>query len=124
MSGNESLLLDTNVFIYLLSGNELAARALVGKRLYYSFITEIELLSRPGLKASEQKLIRSMLTGCIKLTYSEQIGEATIGIRSSKHLKIPDAIIAATALIHGLPLLTADRTFEKLDELQCILFEL
>ncbi|MCF8459254.1 MAG: type II toxin-antitoxin system VapC family toxin [Flavobacteriales bacterium] len=124
MSGNESLLLDTNVFIYLLSGNEFAARALVEKRLYYSFITEIELLSRPGLKTSEQKLIRSMLAGCVKLTYSEQIGEATIGIRSSKHLKIPDAIIAATALTHGLPILTADRAFDKLDQIQCILFEL
>lgn len=123
MNGHEHLLLDTNVFIYLLSGNELAARALVGKRLYYSFITEIELLSRPGLKVSEQKLIRTMLADCIKLTYSEQIGATTIEIRSSKHLKVPDSIIAATAIIHGLPILTADRAFEKVDTLQCILFE-
>ncbi len=65
-----------------------------------------------------------MLAGCVKLTYSEQIGETTIEIRSTKYLKVPDAIIAATALTHGLPILTADRAFEKLDELQCILFEL
>jgi hypothetical protein len=123
MNGHEHLLLDTNVFIYLLSGNELAARALTGKRLYYSFITEIELLSRPGLKSSERKLIRSMLAECVKLTYSEQIGETTIEVRSSKLLKVPDAIIAATALVHGLPVLTADRAFEKVEELQCILFE-
>jgi len=124
MNGHEHLLLDTNVFIYLLSGNEFAARALVGKRLYYSFITEIELLSRPGLNASEQKLIHSMLADCVKLTYSDQIGNATIKIRSSKHLKVPDAIIAATATVHGLPILTADRAFEKVETLQCILFEL
>ncbi len=123
MSGHDLLLLDTNVFIYLLSGNELAARALVGKRLYYSFITEIELLSRPGLDAAHQKLIRTMLGTCTKLTYSDQIGETAIEIRSTKSLKVPDAIIAATAIVHGLPVFTADKAFERVDAIQCILFE-
>jgi predicted nucleic acid-binding protein len=72
-----------NVFIYLLSGNELAARTLAGKRLYYSFITEIELLSRPRLTASHKKFIRTMLGTCTKLTYSDHIRETTIEIRSS-----------------------------------------
>jgi len=42
MSG-QSVLVDTNLFIYLLKGYQTAAELLDGKDIYVSFITEIEL---------------------------------------------------------------------------------
>jgi len=39
-------------------------------------------------------------------------------------LKLPDAIIAATALSMDLPLLTADRAFSKITDSRIILYKL
>ena len=43
MSGN-SLLVDTNIALYLLAGDERVAELLHGRDLFLSFITELELL--------------------------------------------------------------------------------
>ena len=48
MNGKDKLLVDTNLLIFLLEGNQIAARMLQDKLLYYSFITEIELLGDRG----------------------------------------------------------------------------
>ena len=39
-------------------------------------------------------------------------------------VKLPDAIIAATALYLDLPLLTADTGFQKIQDLKLILLEI
>ena len=52
--------------------------------------------------------IRKFLKGCMIVDISEEIREQTIRIRRSKKIKLPDAIIAATAIKCGVPLLTAD----------------
>ena len=44
--------------------------------------------------------------------------ELTIQLRWSHRIKLPDAIIAATAVSCGLPPLTADTGFFKIDNLQ------
>lgn len=43
MSGNK-FLIDTNIALYLLSGNKTIANILDGADLYLSFISELELL--------------------------------------------------------------------------------
>jgi len=48
MNGN-SLLLDSNIVLYLLNGEETLIPLLEGKSLYLSFITQLELLSFPEI---------------------------------------------------------------------------
>ncbi len=44
-------------------------------------------------------------------------------IRRECHLKLPDALIAATALLHGVPVVTANpRDFERVGQLQVVRF--
>lgn len=43
MSGN-NFLLDTNIVLYLLSGNTTVAEIIDGTQLYISFVTQLELL--------------------------------------------------------------------------------
>lgn len=43
MSGKE-ILVDTNILLYLLKGNDTLEKILQGKNIYLSFITELELL--------------------------------------------------------------------------------
>ena len=38
-------------------------------------------------------------------------------------LKLPDSIIAASAYFHKLPLITADKAFQRLGEMNIILYE-
>ncbi|QNN44125.1 PIN domain-containing protein [Pedobacter roseus] len=38
-------------------------------------------------------------------------------------MKIPDALVAATAQLLQLPIITADKTFTRVKEIDCILIE-
>lgn len=48
MSGN-SVLLDTNIVLYLLSGDKVLSELLFDKKLYLSFINQLELLGFRGI---------------------------------------------------------------------------
>lgn len=122
MSGN-SFVLDTNIVLYLLSGNVTVAEIIDGSQSYVSFITQLELLGFKGITNKEQQKIRSFLAECIVVDITEEIKNKTIAIKQTSHLKLPDSIIAATAQFLEIPLLTADKDFEKLTELNIILYQ-
>lgn len=53
-----------------------------------------------------------------------RIMDEAIRLRKTYRLKIPDAIVAATALTQQLPLLTADTDFERIkDEVAVLMYE-
>ncbi len=52
-----------------------------------------------------------------------EIKQCCIKIRQQYKMKVPDAIIAATAIILKKPLVTSDRDFEKIKELHLIFIE-
>ena len=96
MSGN-SFLVDTNIFIYLLNGNERIADILQGKNIYCSFVTELELKSSKKYTLTEEKIITGILKETHILDINSQIKINTILFRKKYGLKLPDAIIAATS---------------------------
>jgi predicted nucleic acid-binding protein len=112
MSGN-SYLLDTNILIGLLK-REPDALALLEKRpevldsCSVSQITRMELLSFPGLRAEDEEKIRELLAQCRIILLDETIEEEAISLRRMTRLRLPDALIAATARVHGLTLITLD----------------
>ena len=116
MSGIDYLA-DTNAIIYLLDGNE-CMRPFLRNRLAVSVISVMELLSYQNISEEEEVRIRRFLKGCMIVDISEEIREQTIRIRRSKKIKLPDAIIAATAIKCGVPLLTADTgLFNNIEEI-------
>ncbi len=123
MSGH-SFLVDTNMLILLINGNDRVAELLDGCRLNVSFITELELLSAQGLQQSQIKTIENLLADCIIVDINPRIKNSAISLRRKNRIKLPDAIIAATAITLEIPLLTADKGFKPLDDLTQILFEL
>jgi predicted nucleic acid-binding protein len=86
--------------------------------LAVSDISFMELLSFPSISAKEENTIRRRLKSCELLHIDEAIMELTIQLRRAYRIKLPGAIIAATAVSRGLPLLTADTGFFKIDNLQ------
>lgn len=114
MNGPEYLA-DTNAVIYLLSGND-CMRPYLGKRLAVSVISMMELLSFAGITPEEEKTIRNFLSNCDLLRIGDDVRENAITLRKQYRLNLPDAIIAATAVVNDLPLLTADAGIFKVKE--------
>ncbi len=122
MSGN-SLFIDTNIALYLLNQDDTIAELLDGQDVYISFITELELLGYKKLTDTDRKRIESFISDCIVIDINEEIKRNVIPLRNAYSIKLPDAIVASTAIYLGLPLVTADKGFQKIEELSLIIYE-
>jgi predicted nucleic acid-binding protein len=71
-------------------------------------ITEIELLSYPSLTPDEETQIRDFLTKITVVGIESNIKEVAITLRKQYRLRLPDAIIAATAQSLNATLFTND----------------
>jgi predicted nucleic acid-binding protein len=120
MSG-DSILADTSLIINLFNGVKEIEELISGRSLFISVISEIEVLSFPNITPSEKTLIKDFLSGCYIIDMEPAIKEITIEIRSKYKVKLPDAIIAATAIYFDLPLFTMDKGFKKIADLQAVI---
>lgn len=123
MSGKE-ILADTNIFLYLLRGNDTLEKILQGKNIYVSFMTELELIGFKNMTAKEEKQIASLLNECLLISLNPLIKEKYVEIRRKYQLKLADAIIAATAIASGIPLITADKQFNTVKELPLVTYQI
>ncbi|MBA4139218.1 MAG: type II toxin-antitoxin system VapC family toxin [Segetibacter sp.] len=117
---NDLILLDTNIIIYALKNDPNIYSFVNKKRLAVSFVTEIELLGWKRITASDKTLLNEFLKQCLYIDYNYQIRRRTISIKSSYNLKLADAFIAASSLEFDIPLVSADKIFEKVTELNFI----
>ncbi len=122
MSG-DSIIVDTNIVLYLLNGDKTLATLLNERNIYISFITELELLGYPGLSLKDKSQITSFLAVCQIIDITSKIKENAILLRNTYNLKLPDSIIGATSLFLGIPFITSDKVFSKVKELNLILYE-
>lgn len=111
----DSWLIDTNIALYLLQGNENIIRLLDGHLLYLSFVSEIELLSFSNPSPAESSLITTLLQDVTLLHYTDELKPIIIQLRKNHRLKFADAVIAATVLLYQIPFLTADFVFERIN---------
>jgi predicted nucleic acid-binding protein len=123
MIGNK-ILIDTNIAINLFKGDENLGRMLQNVEAYVSFIVELELKSYGKLTLREQDWIQLFLDECIIVDINQGIKELATKIRRTHFLKLPDAIIAATAIFLNVPLISNDDHFEKVTDLKFIYYEL
>jgi predicted nucleic acid-binding protein len=122
MSGS-NILLDTNIVLYLLSGEETLIPLLEKKNLFLSFITQLELLGNRNLKPKDVLQIKQFVSECTVIDITEGIKDFAIDIRQKYSIKLPDCIIMATSLWLNMPLITADKDFKKIDNADLIYFE-
>lgn len=114
--------LDTNAVLYLLGG-KLAQSFPVGQ-YFISVISEMELLSYPFLDESAQAKIEGFLSEVTVVGLTEEVKSLAIRLRRQHSLKLPDAIVAATALSLGASLLTNDSKLLQLPGLPSQALEL
>ena len=84
-------------------------------------ITKIELLVFTAPNKDEQDITTLFIQEADILNLDEEIVAHTIAIRKQYKTKLPDAIIAATAIVHNLTLLTRNTAdFAKIPNLVLI----
>ena len=71
-----------------------------------SAITEIELLCWKTASGKDIQAIQSFINGAVVIELEQDIKISTAAIRKAHKIKLPDTIIAATALVYNLTLLT------------------
>ncbi|MEH2410951.1 type II toxin-antitoxin system VapC family toxin [Nostoc sp.] len=109
------ILLDTNVVLYFLGGR--LVNPLPSGQYLISVITEIELLSYPSLSLEEETQIIDFLNKITIIGIDSNIKNLTIAFRKQYKLRLPDAIIVATAKSLNATLFTNDVRLANLTEI-------
>jgi predicted nucleic acid-binding protein len=95
------ILIDSDVFVDHLRGHQ---RLTVGTDdVHYSVITRTELFSGRG---TEEGHVRRLLAPFNELPIGRAVAERAGRLRRGSEIRLPDALIAATALEHRLTLVT------------------
>ena len=111
------MIFDTNVLIYI-SQNILKIENLIEPKIKpgISVISYVEALGFSFSTPEERFYMEQICNSCQTVNLSEQIIKETIRLKSNFKIKLPDAIIYATAVIEELPLMTNNISdFKSLD---------
>lgn len=86
-----------------------------------SIITHIEVLGFSNIDEAEEDKLRDFVSISRILSLNTQVALKAIEIKRNIRIKLPDAVIAATALISGLELITRNISdFKDIDGLELI----
>jgi predicted nucleic acid-binding protein len=108
---NTGTLFDNNILIYHLN-DQLGSAAgetvaeLFRNRVCISVITRIEVLGWRGHTEASLASANVLLNAMEELPLDDPVIETTVRLRRSSRLRLPDAIIASTALVYDIPLVT------------------
>lgn len=105
------VIFDSNILVSLSKGEIDPVRfadAFCKNKWLVSIITKIEVLSKPLLTAEDERFLLKFLTECKTINLSRSIVSETIRFRQTNRRKLPDSIIAATAVTLGAALISND----------------
>jgi predicted nucleic acid-binding protein len=100
-----SVQFDTNILIDYLNGIEAAAIELdryADKAI--SLITWMEVMV--GATPDTEEILRGFLSGFVNLPIDEAVGHVAVALRKQHKIKLPDAIVWASAQVHKRILVT------------------
>ena len=117
-------LIDTNIAIYFLDGNLTPSvivflQPVINQEINISVITKIELLGWSFPNSNKFEIHNEFVSQSNIFPVDDEIVEKTIEIRRTYKIKLPDALIAATAIIFDMTLLSRnDKDFTQIPELK------
>lgn len=115
-------LVDTNFLIFVSDENKIVLPFLEYD-IAVSYITEMELLGVFSISKNQKLAMEKILNQCSIIDCSREIKELAIDLKQKYKIKLPDAIIAATAISKKLPFVSADNDFKVIKELDLIFLE-
>lgn len=104
------MLCDSNILIYAADPEDTRCRAIVEREdAAIAGISRIEVLGFPGfgnLSADRQTRLQAMVASLVELPLDERVILRAIALRQQEKMSLGDAVIAATALVYDLALVT------------------
>ena len=110
MNGTK-IVFDTCAVLMILKGKcDLSSLGIVFDEAikYISVITRMELASKPDMKPEEEKAIRDFIADVTVSPLDEDVEQKAVEIRRTTKVKLPDCIVAATAIVLDAVLITND----------------
>ena len=110
------LLFDTNAIIDFLKQEKAPfdlSSLILHHECFVSVIVKLELLKYPEITPSEEYAVTEFLRLVPIVPLNEAIENETIALSRIAKLKLPDAIIGATAIVYDAKLVTRDSHFLK-----------
>lgn len=101
------IILDTNILILHLSAKILAT-APPDAEFFISVISEAEALRYAGLGDEDLRALDDLLSITTRVNVDQRIARRAGELGRTRPTKLPDLLIAATALELGIPLITRD----------------
>jgi len=119
------MLLDSNIIIYAVQPeNAFLAELIAGNSVAVASVTKIEVLGFhlwATLDPERQRWIERIMSAVSVLPLDDAVTDRTILLRRHHRIRLGDAIVAATALVHELPLVTRNTDdFEYVTGLQLV----
>ena len=116
------MLFDSNILIACLEAEPTAVSFLLANKkqlqpLFVSTISVAKILSLKNLSKDEIRRINNFIDEFVVLPFDRRIAEMAGEIRRAYRFPLPDAVLAATAQLHNLPLITRDKGFSKIKEI-------
>ena len=111
---NLLLLLDTNIIVDFLKSEDepVDLFSLISQHdCFTSVIVKLEMLKHPTITPSEENIINEFFQFIPVVSINTAIEKETISISRVSKLKLPDAIIGATAIVYGAEIVTRDQHF-------------
>lgn len=122
----QEYLIDTNVVIDYM-GERFPNSALdfldniINTSFYLSIINKIEILGFKNLSSNEEKQFQSLIRASNIILLNDDIVDETIALRKKYSIKLPDAVIAASAISINAILITGNiEDFNKLATLKLL----
>jgi len=116
------LLLDSNILIYSASPSaEILQNWLSENSLYISDITLLEVLGYHRLSKSDLDYFEDFISYCNQISISPGIIKKAISLRQSKAMSLGDSLIASSAFVFKIPLVTLNiKDFKHISNLELI----
>lgn len=95
-----------------------------GKETCISVITELELYGKQNITLSEVSIIDVLVESCFAVDLLPPVKQIVKKLKQGYKIKLPDAIVAATAIYLDIPLITFDSDFSKIIDLKLVLLKL
>lgn len=118
------ILLDSNILIYASKADDPNNPAVIATQydsVALSEISRLEVLGYHGLKGNEKSDLEQMIQRMRVLPINSLLIDSAIALRQQKSISLGDAIIAATAIEHGISIVTRNTAdFQWIDGLKVV----
>ena len=116
------MILDSNIIIYsAIPENENLRDFISVNSPFASEVSRVEVLGYHKLTAQQKEFFESLFESTSMLPISDEVLVKAIEMRQSKKMSLGDSIIAATALVNNLRLITANtKDFKWIAELTLV----